>query len=225
MTTARLISVNAGRTKAVPWGNLKRSAIDKQPHTGPIQVTTLGLVSDEQADHADHGGTEQALYAYAREDLDRWGAMLGRELRNGQFGENLTVEGIELTHATIGERWRIGSVLIELNAPRIPCSVFQGFMDEPQWVKRFTVEGRPGGYFRVLAEGELHAGDDVTVEHRPDHGVTLQQVFRALTGHRELVPLLLVAPELQEDARAYARKILGAASQAVTALPRSATAP
>jgi MOSC domain-containing protein YiiM len=225
VTTARLISVNAGRPKAVPWGNLKRSAIDKQPHTGPIQVTTLGLVSDEQADHADHGGTEQALYAYAREDLDRWGAMLGRELRNGQFGENLTVEGIELTHATIGERWRIGSVLIELNAPRIPCSVFQGFMDEPQWVKRFTVEGRPGGYFRVLAEGELHAGDDVAVEHRPDHGVTLQQVFRALTGHRELVPLLLVAPELQEDARAYARKILGAASQGVTALPRSATAP
>ena len=214
MTTGRLLSVNAGRTKAVPWGNLKRSAIDKQPQAGPIRVTTLGLVSDEQADQADHGGTEQALYAYAREDLDRWGTMLGRDLRNGQFGENLTVEGIELTHATIGERWRIGSVLIELNAPRIPCSVFQGFMDEPQWVKRFTAEGRPGGYFRVLDEGELQAGDDVTVEHRPDHGVTLQQVFRALTGHREFVPLLLVAPELQEDARAYARKILGATSQA-----------
>jgi MOSC domain-containing protein YiiM len=194
----------------VPWGNLKRSAIDKQPQAGPIRVKTLGLVPDEQADQVDHGGTDQAVYAYAREDLDRWGARLGRDLRNGQFGENLTVEGVELTHATIGERWRIGSVLIELNAPRIPCSVFQGFMDEPQWVKRFTVEGRPGGYFRVLAEGELQAGDDVTVEHRPDHGVTLQQVFRALTGHREFVPLLLVAPELQENAREYARKILAA---------------
>ena len=114
----------------MPWGNLKRSAIDKQPQAGPIRVTTLGLVSDEQADQADHGGTEQALYAYAREDLDRWGTMMGRDLRNGQFGENLTVEGIELTHATIGERWRIGSVLIELDAPRIPCSVFQGFVDE-----------------------------------------------------------------------------------------------
>jgi MOSC domain-containing protein YiiM len=214
VTTGRLISVNAGRTKAVSWGNLKRSAIDKQPQAGPIRVTTLGLVPDEQADQADHGGTEQAVYAYAREDLDRWGTRLGRELRNGQFGENLTVEGVELTHATIGERWRIGSVLIELDAPRIPCSVFQGFMDEPQWVKRFTVEGRPGGYFRVLAEGKLQAGDDVTVEHRPDHGVTLQQVFRALTGHRELVPLLLVAPELQEDAREYARKILAAQARA-----------
>jgi MOSC domain-containing protein YiiM len=198
----------------VPWGNLKRSAIDKQPQAGPVRVTTLGLVPDEQADHADHGGTEQAVYAYAREDLDRWGTTVGRELRNGQFGENLTVEGVELTHATIGERWRIGSVLIELNAPRIPCSVFQGFMDEPQWVKRFTVEGRPGGYFRVLAEGQLQAGDDVTVEHRPDHGVTLQQVFRALTGHREFVPLLLVAPEVQEDAREYARKILAAQARA-----------
>ena len=214
MTTGRLISANAGRTKAVQWGNLKRSAIDKQPQAGPIRVTSLGLVSDEQADHADHGGTEQAVYAYAREDLNRWGTRLGRELRNGQFGENLTVDGVELTHATIGERWRIGSVLIELNAPRIPCSVFQGFMDEPGWVKRFTMEGRPGGYFRVLAEGELQAGDDVTVEHRPDHGVTLQQVFRALTGHREFVPLLLVAPELQEDAREYARKILAAQARA-----------
>jgi MOSC domain-containing protein YiiM len=213
VTTGRLISVNAGRAKAVSWGNLKRSAIDKLPQAGPIRVTTLGLVSDEQADHADHGGTEQAVYAYAREDLDRWGTMLGRELRSGQFGENLTVEGVELTYATIGERWRIGSVLIELDAPRIPCSVFQGFMDEPQWVKRFTAEGRPGGYFRVLAEGELQAGDDVTVEHRPDHGVTLQQVFRALTGHREFLPLLLVAPELQESAREYARRIMGATAQ------------
>jgi MOSC domain-containing protein YiiM len=214
VTTGRLISVNAGRTKAVPWGNLKRSAIDKQPQAGPIRVKTLGLVPDEQADQVDHGGTDHAVYAYAREDLDRWGTRLGRDLRNGQFGENLTVEGVELTHATIGERWRIGSVLIELNAPRIPCSVFQGFMDEPQWVKRFTVEGRPGGYFRVLAEGELRAGDDVTVEHRPDHGVTLQQVFRALTGHREFVPLLLVAPELQENAREYARKVLAAQARA-----------
>jgi MOSC domain-containing protein YiiM len=204
------MSVNSGRVKPVPWGSLKLSAIDKRPQAGPVRVTKLGLASDTQADHTHHGGPEQALYAYSRGDLDHWGGKLGRELRDGQFGENLTVDGVELTHATVGERWRIGSVLIELNNPRIPCSTFQGFMGEPHWVKRFTEEGRPGGYFRVLAEGELQAGDEIRVVHRPDHGVTLQQVFRALTGDRDLVPLLLVAPELQEESRAYARRILGA---------------
>jgi MOSC domain-containing protein YiiM len=214
VTTGRLVSVNTGREKPVPWGGLKRSAIDKRSQDGPVPVTTFGLAGDAQADRAAHGGTDQALYAYSREDLDHWESKLGRGLRNGQFGENLTVEGVELTHATVGERWRIGSVLVELNNPRLPCSVFQGFMGEPQWVKRFTEEGRPGGYFRVLEEGEIQVGDEIEVEHCPDHGVTLQQVFRALTGDRELVPLLLRAPELQEGARDYARRILGASTRA-----------
>ncbi len=210
--TGRVVSVNAGVEEPVPWGSSGRSAIDKRPQDGPVRVTVRGLVSDAQANRAAHGSTEQAVYAYAREDLDHWAAKLGRELRNGQFGENLTVAGVELTHATVGERWRIGSVLIELNNPRIPCSTFQGFMGEPQWVKRFTEEGRPGGYFRVLEEGEIRAGDKIDIEHRPDHGVTLQQVFRALTGDRELVHLLLVAPELQERSRQYARRILDPAA-------------
>ncbi|MCI0688030.1 MAG: MOSC domain-containing protein [Sporichthyaceae bacterium] len=208
MTAAYVRSVNVGRPKPVPWGDLKRSAIDKRPVRGPVRAQRLGLVGDEVADLRHHGGVDQAVYAYAREDLDWWAEQLGRELRDGQFGENLTVVGLDVTGAVIGERWRIGSAELEVADPRIPCSVFQGYLGEPKWVKRFTQQGRPGAYLRVTEEGELTAGDRIEVVHRPDHDVRLGEVFRALTGDRDLVPKLLLAPELPEQARDYARKIL-----------------
>lgn len=210
--TARVRSVNVGRPKPVPWGDLKRSAIDKHQVDGPVWVHRLGITGDQVADLRHHGGLDQAVYAYAREDLDWWADQLGRQLRDGQFGENLTVVGIDVTQAIIGERWRIRDVELELAVPRIPCSVFQGFMNEPHWVKRFTQRGRPGAYFRVVTEGELAAGDPIVVVHRPGHGVRLGEVFRALTGDRDLVPKLLLAPELPEEARMYARKILSGSS-------------
>ena len=203
-----VLSVNAGEVCAVPWGDLKRSAIDKRPVEGAVRVGKLGLVVDKQADLRHHGGLEQAVYAYAREDLDWWAGHLGRALRNGQFGENLTTVGVDVNKAVIGERWRIGSVLLELNAPRIPCSVFAGFIDEDKWVTRFTARGRVGAYFRVIEEGELRAGDRIEVEQRPDHGVRLEHVFRGLTGHREYLPSLLIAPQVQDKVRAYALRIL-----------------
>jgi MOSC domain-containing protein YiiM len=220
--SGRVVAVNVVHAlRPDPRGDLDETAIDKRPAPSRVAVRApsdggVGLAGDQVVDVRHHGGRDQAVYAYAVEDRAWWAAELGRDLGPGSFGQNLDTEGVDVTGAVIGERWQIGTdgVVLEVSSPRIPCTTFQGFMDEPQWVKRFTAEGRPGGYFRVLDEGELQAGDDVTVEHRPDHGVTLQQVFRALTGHREFVPLLLVAPELQEDARAYARKILGATSQA-----------
>lgn len=208
MASAYVRSINVGRPKPVPWGELGRSAIDKRPVEGPVRAERLGLVGDEVADLRHHGGVDQAVYAYAREDLDWWAEQLGRELRDGQFGENLTVVGVDVTGAIIGERWRIGSAELEVADPRIPCSVFQGYLGEPKWVKRFTQQGRPGAYLRVSVEGELAAGDAIEVVHRPDHDVRLGEVFRALTGDRELVPKLLLAPELPEEARTYARKIL-----------------
>jgi len=208
MTAAHVRSVNVGRPKPVPWGELQRSAIDKHSVTGPVRVRRLGLAGDEVADKRHHGGIDQAVYGYAREDLDWWAEQLGRELRDGQFGENLTVAGIDMTGAFIGERWRIGTAELEVCCPRIPCSVFQGFMGEQRWVKRFTQQARPGAYFRVSAEGELAMGDPIEIVYRPDHDVRLGEVFRALTGDRDLVPKLLAAPELPEEARMYAKKIL-----------------
>jgi len=203
---AMILSVNAGRAKPVPWSSLGRSAIDKRPVAGPVEVRTLGIDGDEQANRKVHGGVDQAVYAFAREDLDWWSERLGRELPNGGFGENLTTTGMDVTAAVIGERWRVGTVTFEVCAPRIPCSVFQGFLGEKQWVKRFTERARPGSYLRVLAEGRLAAGDALSVVHRPAHGVTVGEAFRALTTEPALLPRLLEAPELPEEARAKARR-------------------
>ena len=123
----------------------------------------LGLGGDEQVDKPAHGGPEQAVYAYAREDLDWWVEQLGRELTNGLFGENITTAGVAVTGALIGEIWQLGTATVQVTGPRIPCVVFAGWMDERQWVKRFADARRPGAYLRVLREGVVGAGDPVEV--------------------------------------------------------------
>jgi MOSC domain-containing protein YiiM len=205
---AVLASVNIGRVRANPWKDTGTTAIDKRPVQGPVAVRApgpkgtgaVGLAGDRVHDVRHHGGDDQAVYAYAREDLDDWAARLGRELPDGVFGENLTTSGLDVNGALIGERWRIGEqVLLEVSCPRIPCGTFQGWMGETGWIKRFTEEARPGGYLRVIEPGEIQAGDDITVEHRPDHDVTIAQTFRALTLEPELLPRLPVADALPEE--------------------------
>jgi MOSC domain-containing protein YiiM len=201
-------SVNVGPTIDVPWGQLKRTAIDKRAVEGPVHVHPHGVGDDEIADLEHHGGLDQAVYAYAREDLEVWARMLGRELRAGQFGENLTTQGVDLNAARAGDRWRIGGTLLELSGVRIPCSVFQGFMDEKQWVKRFTLEGRPGAYFRVIEAGPIQAGDAIEVVEQRDHDVTVDLLFRALTTERHLIPQLAEEPRLDS----FVARRLGARS-------------
>lgn len=193
---AQVVSVNVGRTVDVPWGKLKRSAIDKRPVTGAVGVHRLGLEGDEIADQVNHAGPDQAVYAYAVEDLDTWAAEAGRTFRHGEFGENLTTRGIDLTNARAGDRWRVGSTLLEIAGVRIPCSVFQGFVDEKQWVKRFTLARMPGPYFRVLEEGSVQAGDEIEVVEQRDHEITMEFLFRALTTERQLVPRLAAEPRI-----------------------------
>ena len=154
-----------------------------------------------------HGGPDQAVYAYAREDLDFWAAQLGRPLGNGVFGENLTTEGIDVNGALIGERWRIGpEVILEASGPRIPCGTFQGWLAQAGWIKRFTQAARPGSYFRVIEPGEISAGDPVEVVHRPEHDVSVAVCFRALTLEPELLPRLLAADALPRDVRELAHR-------------------
>ncbi|MFN8073898.1 MAG: MOSC domain-containing protein [Kineosporiaceae bacterium] len=214
-----LLSLNVGRPRANPWKNLPATGIDKRPVTGPVAVTTPGpkgdgavaLAGDRAHDVAHHGGADQALYAYAREDLDTWQEQLGRELGNGRsFGENLTTLGLDVNGARIGERWRIGDdVLLEVTGPRIPCATFQGWMDEPGWLKRFVAAARPGAYLRVLQEGSIAAGDPIEIIATPDHDVTVALAFRAFTTEPELLPRLLAADALPEEDKAYVRKRLG----------------
>ncbi len=150
-----------------------------------------GVVGDHVEDRRHHGGTDQAVYAVAREEHDHWAVELGRELPDGMFGENLTTEGLKVDEALIGEIWQIGStVRLQVAGPRIPCATFAGHMGVPRWVKRFTERGRTGAYLRVLTPGDVRAGDPVVVVDRPDHDVTVPLMFRALTTERDLMAQL-----------------------------------
>ncbi|WP_306332685.1 MOSC domain-containing protein [Streptomyces sp. KL118A] len=214
-----LLSVNVGRRKNVAYAGAPSggTGIDKRPVRGPVAVAApgakgvggSGMAGDEICDLRHHGGNDQAVYAYAREDLDAWQHTLGRPLPDGAFGENLTTSGVDVSGARIGERWRVGSDLVlEVTSGRIPCRTFQGHLDEKGWVKRFTEEGAPGAYLRVVVPGEIRAGDPIEIVHRPAHEVTVALQFRAVTTEKALLPELLAAgdalhPETAERARKY----------------------
>ncbi len=162
---------------------MQRTGIDKRPATGPVAVrdpgpkTTglgSGLVGDYIGDVANHGGSDQAIYAFAREDLDIWSQRLGRPLPNGFFGENLTTAGLDVNGALLGEQWQVGdTVVLQVTCPRIPCSTFRGWVGERGWLKTFTADARPGAYLRVVTPGELRGGDAITVVRRPRHEATV----------------------------------------------------
>jgi MOSC domain-containing protein YiiM len=174
-------------------GSVGVTAIDKRPVTDRRGVTPAGVAGDHRADMKDHGSEDQAVYAYASEDYAWWCRQLGRELPAGVFGENLTTSGIDVTHAVIGATWRMGTALLQVSAPRIPCGTFQRWMAEERWVKRFTDAGRPGTYLRVLEAGELARGDAIEIVSVPGHGVTVLDCFRVYTGDRDAERLRRVA--------------------------------
>jgi MOSC domain-containing protein YiiM len=168
------------------FGHEGATGIDKRPQPGPVVIERNGVVGDKQF-AAGHGGEHQAVYAYDRAEAQRWAAQLGREIPPGMFGENLAVAGMAVTDAVIGERWRVGSdpgVVLEVTAPRIPCRIFQAWMGEPQWIKRFTAQSDVGAYLRVLRPGTVRAGDPIDVLERPAHGVTVREVFNAADTDR-----------------------------------------
>lgn len=210
-----LLSVNLGSPQATEHSDVSVTGIDKRPVAGPVEVRApgprgvggSGLVGDAVCDLRHHGGDDQAVYAYAREDLDYWSAELGRALHPGGFGENLTTAGLDLTGALIGERWRIGDrAVLEVSSPRIPCRTFAGWLGVRGWVKTFTRRAASGAYLRVVAPGTIRAGDPVSVVDRPDHEVSTGLVFRALTLQPELLPRLLDAPALPTELRDMARR-------------------
>ncbi len=204
--TFTIRSVNTGTPRDWAWAGIGYTSIEKLPVAGPVRVGKLGLEGDQVSDVAHHGGVDQAVYAFAREDMDAWVESLGQPIRDGMFGENLTTVGYDVNEAEIGERWRVGSTVLEVASVRIPCNDFKGWMgengfDNTAWVKRFSEVGRPGPYLRVVEEGALQAGDRVEVVHRPGHGVSVSTMFRALTTRHELLPQLLLVDGLVEEAR------------------------
>jgi MOSC domain-containing protein YiiM len=214
---ALVLSVNVGQAQrsaptSAPSG---LTGIDKQPVPGPVEVRDpgpkgtggSGLTGDAVCDRRHHGGSDQAVYAYAREDLDFWEAQLGRRLACGVFGENLTTLGLDLTGALVGERWQVGTCVLQVTDPRIPCRTFAGWLAEAGWVRRFKHAGTPGAYLRVVTPGLIQAGDTVEVISRPAHGITMGLAFQAHTTKPELLPRLLEAGEaLTEEARRSATR-------------------
>jgi MOSC domain-containing protein YiiM len=167
-----LVAVNA--VYKVGPGAGRKTAIDKRPVHGPVEVGELGLQGDTQCDRRFHGGPDKALYAYAVEDAEWWASELGREVAPGLFGENLTVADIDCTHAVFGERWRLGSVVVvEVRMPRTPCDNLSLRLGIPGFHRRFSASRRVGAYLKVLSPGRIAAGDPAVIEHRPRHGVTI----------------------------------------------------
>jgi MOSC domain-containing protein YiiM len=198
---ARVASVNVGRPQPLTsrrgavW-----SAIGKSPVSGRVRVEGVNVAGDDQADRRVHGGPDKAVYAYASEDTAWWSGQLGRDdLGPGAFGENLTLEGVDVTRARIGERWRIGTVELEVCQPRLPCVKLGLRFRDPKLVRRFAEAARPGAYLRILAAGELGAGDAVELLSRPDHEVTIELVSRSILLDETLLARAAAAPQLPRE--------------------------
>ena len=174
-------------------GSVGITAIDKRPITGRRTVTPAGIEGDHRCDTKHHGQTDHAVYVYAREDLDWWQTQLGVELANGCFGENLTTSGVDWNAIDVGTTLRVGTAVLQVSAPRIPCSTFSRWLGQEQWVRRFNDAGRHSTYLRVLQPGDVGAGDDIEVVHRPGHGCQVVDVAWVFTGDRDPARLARVA--------------------------------
>jgi MOSC domain-containing protein YiiM len=205
----RVVAVSVGGPRTVTWhGREVTSAIWKQPVTGRRQLRGVNVDGDDQADRRVHGGPTKAVYAYAAEDYAWWTTRLGVALGPGTFGDNVTVTGLDLAERLVGERWRIGSAVVRVTEPRIPCFKLGMRMGDAGFVERFADAARPGSYLAIDAEGEVGAGDSIEVLDRPDHGVTIGTVERAYHGDRALRLRLVDVPELSEGWREWAARAI-----------------
>ena len=194
----RLIAVNVG--KARPIANAKSSGVTgifKEPQSGSVPIGPLGLAHDSICDTENHGGPDQAVYVFGTPDYAWWEKELGRTLQAGTFGENLTITGLESATFSLGDRLRVGEILLEVTGARIPCVTLAARMGDQAFVKRFRFAERPGLYCRVIETGDVQAGDPVSVEptQRPTENViTLFREFYAGKQSAERMRYLLTLP-------------------------------
>ncbi len=178
----KVISVNVGLPTEFEYkGRQAKSAIWKNPVSGKVYAHGVNLEGDRQADLKAHGGYDKAVYAYASEDLNWWENEIGRKIGPGELGENLTLQGVQVNDALIGERWKIGGVILEVSEPRIPCWRLGVRMEDKTFPKKFTKALRPGAYLRIKNEGELENGNMVEIIDKPEHTLTVRDVFEIYT--------------------------------------------
>src|SRR6059058_3203126 len=208
-SVGRVLSVNVGTVREFEYrGRPAKSAIWKSPAAGRVAARGVNLDGDDQADRKAHGGPDKAVYAYAAEDARWWQQQIGRSLGYGEFGENLTTEGIEVNDALVGERWQIGTTVLEVSEPRIPCWRLGVRMNDKTFPRRFTEALRPGPYFRIVVEGDVGAGDEIRIVEKPNHDLTIRDVFRTYTRDRAEVERLLAVPQMSESWRRWAADLL-----------------
>jgi MOSC domain-containing protein YiiM len=214
---AHVVSVNLGAREPNPAKTVGVTGIRKRP----VDAATLrdpgpkhgglgsGLVDDFIGDVRHHGGDLQAVYAFAREELDFWEGRLGVELAHGSFGENLTTRGLDVDAALIGDRWAVGDeVVLEVTGPRIPCATFAARMGIRGWVKTFAAEARSGAYLAVVTGGVVRPGDEVRVVARAEHDVDVPTTFRAFMGDLEAAAHVLAVGCLPEHELAALRDMV-----------------
>jgi MOSC domain-containing protein YiiM len=195
----KLISVNVARPQTVTWkGRSITTGIFKTPVYGRVRVRSLNLDGDRQADLSVHGGPNKAIYAYPSEHYPYWrGEFPGIELSWGMFGENFTIEGLLEEAVHIGDRFRIGSGVMMVTQPRIPCYKLAAKFGREDIIQRFLDSGRSGFYLRVVREGEVEAGDRIEPMSRDNDAVAVAEVARLYNGQSDDRDLLQRAAQLQ----------------------------
>lgn len=204
MTTPPIVrSLNVGNIRQIEFnGRHVTTGIWKSPASGRIALRGVNFAGDDQADRTVHGGPNKAVYAYAVEDYAWWESQ-GVETSLGLFGENLTTEGVDLTGAVVGQRWHLGTTVLEVVQPRLPCFKLGVRMGDGAFLRRFHLAMRPGAYLRVIEEGDVGAGDVITVSAAPAHGITLRDMVEALDDPDKAAALRVV-PNLPNFWRAVA---------------------
>ena len=194
----QLQSVNLASPRQITIGKeTVDTGIFKEPTTAPVAVGKLGLANDHIADLHNHGGEDQAVYLYSREEYAWWEAQLGRDLPDGQFGENFTISDYGGGEPRIGDRYQINDLVLEASFVRIPCSKFGAKMGDMGFPKRFSAALKPGVYCRVITPGTVKAGDAISFTPAPDGAPTAAEIFGVYLGidrSREMVERCLASP-------------------------------
>lgn len=200
-----VLQVNTGPPQVfLIGGRLTETAIVKTAADGRIRIADDHVGDDVQADPVHHGGRDQAVYAYDRANYDAWTADRGHDLPNGFLGDNLTLSGIDVDRARIGERWQVGDeVVLEVTSPRIPCAKLDWRMQD-DFMSTFLHADRPGAYLRIVTPGEVAAGDPVDVVRAMDHDVTVTDVLALWRGDDNAEHVLTAGDALPEETRARA---------------------
>jgi len=175
----QIVSINTGTARLLEGRSFNgETGIFKDPVRGPVRIGALGLEGDVVLNEKHHGGPDQAVYLYRREDYVWWSAELGRTIEPGTFGENLTLAGLPSANLDIGSRLEFSEVILEATAPRIPCNTLAERMGDPGFARLFMRAERPGIYCRVLSAGTVHAGESFTLTTPHDASISTLDMFR-----------------------------------------------